>query len=113
MLRWRTPEFRIALLLGNWPPWLRSHQRASRIVAVALSAPPWVDRDALNKIYSHARALTKLTGVKHVVDHIVPVCHPMVCGLTVPWNLQVMTDKQNQAKGNSFHPDQLELPWAK
>ena len=36
------------------------------------------------------------------VDHIIPLSHPLVCGLHVPANLQLLTKSQNSSKGNSF-----------
>lgn len=36
------------------------------------------------------------------VDHIVPLKHPLVCGLHVRCNLQLLTKSQNSAKRNSF-----------
>jgi predicted nucleic acid-binding Zn ribbon protein len=44
-----------------------------------------------------------------VVDHIIPVQHPYVCGLTVPWNLRVGPESCNQAKSNDWRPDQAAL----
>ncbi len=38
------------------------------------------------------------------VDHIVPVVHPLVCGLHVPWNFQYLTRGGNRHKGNRWEP---------
>lgn len=67
--------------------------------------PKWLTKDqkrAMRKLYDEAARLTRVTGVKWHVDHIVPLMGQTVCGLHVPWNLQLLTAAENSSKGNRF-----------
>jgi hypothetical protein len=68
----------------------------------------WANASAIKKFYTEACRLTKLTGVKHHVDHIYPLQSEYMCGLHVETNLQILTEKENVAKGNRTWPGQLE-----
>jgi hypothetical protein len=69
------------------------------------ATPAWADRRAIIAKWRQAKYLTAKTGEQHSVDHIVPLLHPTVCGLHVPWNLEVMPLSDNLAKGNKVWPD--------
>ena len=48
--------------------------------------------------FKDAADKTKQTGIPHEVDHIIPIGGRHVCGLHVPWNLQVITKEENRKK---------------
>ncbi|MBP2498421.1 hypothetical protein ABID82_005107 [Methylobacterium sp. PvP062] len=68
--------------------------------AIKQATPPWADRKAIEAVYAEARRMTDVTGIPHEVDHIEPLQHELLCGLHVPWNLQVKTRDANRRKGN-------------
>lgn len=73
---------------------------ARRYMARKRATPPWADLDAIAAIYRQAYEIEARTNVPHHVDHIIPLQHERVCGLHVPWNLQVITAEQNRRKSN-------------
>jgi hypothetical protein len=66
------------------------------------ATPPWSDLDAIKEIYARA----KRTGMH--VDHLIPLCGRLVCGLHVPENLQLLAPVENFRKSNKFNPDEHE-----
>jgi len=73
-----------------------------------------VDADQLEAIYIEAWRIEQLTGSPYHVDHIIPVTGETVCGLHVPWNLQIIPASKNLAKGNSFDEEMARdaEPWS-
>ena len=69
------------------------------------ATPPWITPEqklAMRQLYMQAMNLTRITGERYVVDHIVPLISPEVCGLHVPWNLRVITQLENLKKSNKL-----------
>jgi len=61
--------------------------------------PRWANLKAIEAVYVKARE----SGMH--VDHIVPLLHPLVCGLHCEANLQLLTPSQNWSKNNRYWPD--------
>ena len=73
--------------------------------------PKWLTKEQckqMEDMYIKAHWLTKQTGVKYHVDHIIPLQGDNVSGLHVPWNLQVITAAENCGKGIKF--DGMNIP---
>lgn len=69
------------------------------------ATPKWLTRQQkqeIRELYKIAITMSKLTGERYVVDHIVPLRSDVVCGLHVPWNLRVITQAENLIKSNKL-----------
>lgn len=66
-----------------------------------LATPSWAKIAEIEKIYAERDRLNA-TGTKHHVDHIIPLNHPLVCGLHVESNLRVILKEHNEKKNNTF-----------
>ena len=67
------------------------------------ATPNWLtpeQRKEILDIYEHMRDCRAVTGEAYHVDHIVPLNGKNVCGLHVPWNLQVLPSDVNLSKSN-------------
>lgn len=65
--------------------------------------PAWVCCKELQAIYEQCRRVSEMIGIVYQVDHIVPLQGKLVCGLHVPWNLQIIPAWANLQKGNRFN----------
>lgn len=76
-----------------------------RRAAILLAIPVWADLDAIHAMYVEAQRMQRDSGIQHHVDHVVPLIHPLVCGLHCEANLRVIEAEENVRKGNRWWPD--------
>lgn len=77
---------------------------AERKAAIAKRTPSWADKKAIERIYMEASKLTRETGIRHDVDHIIPLRGKLVSGLHVENNLRAIPWNENRAKSNEYTP---------
>jgi hypothetical protein len=80
---------------------LNAKRRAAKLNAT----PAWLTKEHLQEIeelFLCAKMFKLYTGEEYHVDHIVPLQGNNVCGLHVPWNLQVIPAKENLTKSNKI-----------
>lgn len=70
------------------------------------ATPTWFT-EAMRK---QMAAIYESAGPGEEVDHIVPLRGKRVCGLNVPWNMQVISREENQQKSNDYWPGMAMAP---
>jgi hypothetical protein len=86
----------------------QSRKNATRRVAHVNATPKWLtalQKAQMTAFYEISKARTVQTGIRHHVDHIVPLRGKVAAGLHVPWNMQVLTGVENNKKFNSLPKD--------
>lgn len=90
-------------LRSVWSDELREEKgQKRRRLLLRLATPKWANPAAMLEFYALRDEMTETTGVPHHVDHIVPIQHPLVCGLNCEANLRVVTATANLSKRNYF-----------
>ena len=75
---------------------MERHARKLNAVRLLDDDSKWV----IKEFYDLAASRSAATGIPWHVDHIIPLRGKVVCGLHVPWNMQVITKTANLRKGN-------------
>jgi hypothetical protein len=81
----------------------KSNARMAKRRATKRNAvPSWLTKEHKNEIaafYWLAKLQGELCDTPYEVDHIEPLQGKDVCGLHVPWNLQIIPMRENRSKG--------------
>jgi len=80
----------------------RYEARLSNQELVRRATPEWASKELINAFYKERDRLQAQDQVSWVVDHIIPLHHPKVCGLHVHNNLQVITMLENTRRRGLF-----------
>lgn len=68
------------------------------------ATPKWANMAKVRAIYKECKR-RRAAGEDVQVDHIVPLFHPLVCGLHNEFNLEILTSAENNKKSNNWWPD--------
>lgn len=75
----------------------------ARHAAKKCATPKWLSDEQklqMEVVYTFAAFIKHFYGISYDVDHIEPLRGKEVCGLHVPWNLQLLTPSENYRKNN-------------
>lgn len=79
---------------NNHRPGTRERKRISKRFLLK-AKPKWMSWFTISNFYAGCPKGWQ-------VDHIIPLNHPDVCGLHVPWNLQYLSPEDNLKKSNTW-----------
>lgn len=73
--------------------------------ALYIALPLWAEGDPGFDVIEREWKRRRTRGEDVHKDHIVPLISDLVCGLHVPWNMQVISAKENLQKSNLWWPN--------
>lgn len=113
VLDYHRPKTKRRLLCGESVNWIenRPFQTAKYIKQCVLSFPFWVKHADFLPLEVEKQRRQEETGLRFHLDHVIPLNHPDVCGLSVPENIRVVPAGHNMTKGNKWNPYQREFPF--
>lgn len=87
----------------------RNNQRAISRINYCAELGDYLDSNKLEiqSIYDEAFLLSKITGIDHHVDHIIPLSSKEPIGVHAPHNLQIVTAKYNKRKASKIDAEEF------
>lgn len=86
-------------------PGYKTSRRQGSADRIRQATPVWLDRALQRQIDAIYQEAASRPGGPWHVDHIIPLKGRGVCGLHVPWNLQILAKSENLSKGKSYSHD--------
>ena len=78
------------------------YYKAMRRARTYQATPPWLtnlQKKQIRELYEERQRRSENEGVEYHVDHIIPLAfYDNVCGLHVPWNLQLLREDEHREK---------------
>lgn len=98
------PAVKRRIIAGDEPNWLKNRSRYRYVRRAILSCPYWLyaHLDELRELEKEKAWRSAVHEADYDIDHIIPLYHSRVCGLTVPWNLRIMPRAANRQKGHAW-----------
>lgn len=87
-----------AVSVGD-PAYEAARRRGERM---KVATPAWASKARILEIYEERDRLNLTTGIRHEVDHELPLQGLNVCGLHCEFNLRVIETRENRKKSNKF-----------
>lgn len=81
---------------NHWPP------KRGFSLLLKFATPRWADKERIKAIYEESRRISAESGIKHNVDHVIPIRGNLVCGLHVPENMRIILASENVRKSNKY-----------
>ena len=84
---------------------LKMRNRIRNIRKSHPAVPNWLtleQKKEIRKLHLKQKQIRDTQNKEYHIDHIVPLNGETVCGLHVPWNLQLIPEKENLSKSNKW-----------
>ena len=103
----KNPDYFKDYMKNNWYKYL---EYASRRRWIKENATLKLTEDQIQQMrdmYWLAKDLNAVSGEIYEVDHIIPLRGKDICGLHVPWNLQILPRDLNRSKNNRYSKEEV------